>query len=286
MWNPFAKKFSEDQADLAYSKPDDFIADPTKRKAAFITGGAGGIGKATAERLLNLGWTVGVYDIMDTTWDEGRGIPEGQLIKGTLDVTDRDQWDAALREFTDQTGGRLDFLFNNAGIIIDGFLVDQDPKAIQKLVDINCVGVAYGAQAAYPYLKKTPKSTLISMSSASAVAGQQEISTYSASKFFVNGLTEALSMEWRKDDIYVYDLMPLWANTKVATVNAKSISNLGVNLTPGQIADRAVEVLHYKSYYHKCIPHYGVSLFDRGLKFLRKPGPEHLVRFLNWMMTT
>lgn len=279
MWNPFAKPFKEDTSDLPYSKPEDFINDATKRPAAFITGGASGIGKATAQRLLNMGWTVGSYDINETTWGTD-DIADGQLITGHLNVTDRDNWDTALADFTSKTGGRLDFLFNNAGIIIDGNLVDQDPKKIDLILDINCLGVTYGAQAAYPYLKKTEDAVMISMSSASAIQGQPEISTYSASKFYVNGLTEALSVEWRKDDIRVHDMMPLWAQTQVANVNARSIQNLGVNLTPGDVADSTISVLTNSQPWIKYVQHHSVSTSDRVLKWLRKPIPEPVVHVL------
>ena len=256
-------------------KPADFVSDAKQRPAAFITGGASGIGKATAQRLLNLGWTVGSYDVQETTWGTD-DIPEGQLITGHLDVTDRTNWDEALAEFTAQTGGRLDFLFNNAGIIIDGLLVDQPDDKVRKILDINCLGVTFGAQAAYPYLKATKGAVLISMSSASAIFGQPEISTYSATKFYVNGITEALSVEWRKDDIRVHDMMPLWAATQVANVNAQSVKNMGVNLTPGDIADETIKVLYSKQPWIKYVQHHAVSMQDRLLKWMRKPFPDPL----------
>jgi len=279
MWNPLAKPFRHDENETPYAKTEDFVADASKRPAAFISGGASGIGKATAQRLLNMGWTVGSYDVNETIWGTD-DIPEGQLITGHLDVTDRENWDAALQDFTSKTGGRLDFLFNNAGIIIDGEVVDQDPEKVQLLTDINCVGVVYGAQAAHPYLKATKDAVMISMSSASAIFGQPEIATYSASKFFVNGMTEALSVEWRNDDIRVHDMMPLWAATQVANVKAQSVKNMGVNLTPGDIADETIKVLTSKQPWIKWVQHHSVSLTDRGLKWLRKPFPDPIAHVL------
>lgn len=285
MWNPFAKPFHEDTNETPYVKPDDFTTNPAARSAAFITGGASGIGKATAQRLLNLGWTVGAYDIQEVTWGTA-DIPDGQLITGHLDVTDREEWDNALADFTAHTGGRLDFLFNNAGIIIDGLLTEQDPEKIRTLVDINCLGVTFGAQAAHPYLKATKDAVMINMSSASAIFGQPEISTYSATKFYVNGITEALSVEWRNDDIRVHDLMPLWAATQVANVKAQSVKTMGVNLTPGDVADEAVRVLTTKAPWSRWVPHYAVSLTDRVLKWLRKPFPDPIAQLLMRFVAT
>ena len=119
-------------------------------------------------------------------------------------------------------------------------------------MDINCLGVTFGAQAAFPYLKATKGAVVINMSSASAIFGQPEISTYSATKFYVNGITEALSVEWRNDDIRVHDLMPLWAATQVANVKAQSVKTMGVNLTPGDVADEAVRVLTKNAPWGKC----------------------------------
>lgn len=285
MWNPFAKPFHEDTNEIPYVKPDDFTTNPAARPAAFITGGASGIGKATAQRLLNLGWTVGAYDIQEVTWGTA-DIPDGQLITGHLDVTDREEWDTALADFTAHTGGRLDFLFNNAGIIIDGLLTEQDPEKIRTLVDINCLGVTFGAQAAHPYLKATKDAVMINMSSASAIFGQPEISTYSATKFYVNGITEALSVEWRNDDIRVHDLMPLWAATQVANVKAQSVKTMGVNLTPGDVADEAVRVLTTKAPWSRWVPHYAVSLTDRVLKWMRKPFPDPIAQLLMRFVAT
>ncbi|WKD56830.1 Diacetyl reductase [(S)-acetoin forming] [Corynebacterium capitovis DSM 44611] len=247
-------------------------------KAIFITGGASGIGKATAHRMLKRGWTVGSYDVVPTEWgDDARSYP-GTLITGKLDVRNWDEWEAALADFTSHTGGRLDAFFNNAGVIIDGPISEQDPERIQWILDINCVGIVYGAKACYPYLKRTKGSVMVSMCSASAIFGQPEIATYSASKFFVKGFTEAMSLEWAKDKIRVHDLMPLWAKTKIAEVNARSVRTLGVKLEPGDVADVAEKVFAEPSFFQKLRLHHGVSTPDKALKTLSDFAPDILRR--------
>ncbi|MEO9327219.1 SDR family oxidoreductase [Gordonia aurantiaca] len=209
----------------------------------FITGGAAGIGLATAERFGREGWTVGVYDV-DTEALAKVSADHPDWITGTLDVRDPGQWDAALAEFTSHTGGTLDVLDNNAGILHEGRIDEITPDQIRRQIDIDALGVALGARAAHPYLKKTPGAHLVNIASASAIYGQPGIAVYSATKFFVAGLTEALELEWEHDDIRVVSIWPLWAKTALATGGAKSTKTLGIRITPEQVADKVWESVH------------------------------------------
>lgn len=209
----------------------------------FITGGAAGIGLATAERFGREGWTVGVYDVNQDALDKVKADHPDWIV-GELDVRDSAQWTHALGEFTEKTGGKLDVLDNNAGILHEGLISEIDPDAIKRQIDIDALGVALGAQAAHPYLKATPGSHLVNIASASAIYGQPGIAVYSATKFFVAGLTEALELEWEHDDIRVVSIWPLWARTALAANEAKSTKTLGVRITPEQVADKVWESVH------------------------------------------
>lgn len=209
----------------------------------FITGGAAGIGLATAERFGREGWTVGVYDVNKEALDQVKADHPDWII-GELDVRDSAQWTHALGEFTETTGGKLDVLDNNAGILHEGLITEIDPDAIKRQIDIDALGVALGAQAAHAYLKATPGSHLVNIASASAIYGQPGIAVYSATKFFVVGLTEALELEWEHDDIRVVSIWPLWAKTALAANDAKSTKTLGVRITPEQVADKVWESVH------------------------------------------
>ncbi|OCW87267.1 short-chain dehydrogenase [Nocardia farcinica] len=209
----------------------------------FITGGAAGIGLATAERFGRDGWTVGVYDVdADALAKVKADHPD--FITGTLDVREPEQWAEALAEFTSYTGGTLDVLDNNAGILHEGQIDHITPDQIKRQIDIDALGVALGAQAAYPYLKKTPGAHLVNIGSASAIYGQPGIAVYSATKFFVAGLTEALELEWEHDDIRVVSIWPPWAKTALATGGAKSTKTLGIRITPEQVAEKIWESVH------------------------------------------
>lgn len=209
----------------------------------FISGGAAGIGLATAQRFDRAGWTVGVYDVNQDALDKVKA-DHPDFITGILDVREPDQWADALAEFTSHTGGTLDVLDNNAGVLAGGRLDQISPAAIRTQIDIDALGVTLGAQAAYPYLKATPGAHLVNIASASAIYGQPGIATYSATKFYVAGLTQALELEWEHDDIRVVGIWPLWAKTALVDTDAKSTRTLGVRITPEQIADKVWQSVH------------------------------------------
>lgn len=209
----------------------------------FISGGAAGIGLATAERFGREGWTVGVYDVNKEALAEVKA-KHPQWITGELDVREAEQWEEALRDFTSHTGGTLDVLDNNAGILVAGDLDEISPSVVKAQIDIDVLGVTLGAQAAFKYLKATPGSHLVNIASASAIYGQPGIATYSAAKFYVAGLTEALELEWEPHGVRVVGVWPLWAKTALADPKAKSTQTLGINITPEEIADKVWQSVH------------------------------------------
>lgn len=241
-------------------------------RSIFISGAAAGIGRAVAERFLDAGWMVGAYDIAPIEYQHKR------LVTGYLDVTDPTSWDQALGDFVRHTGGHIDVLDNNAGIIADGNLQTLSPEQIRKQVDVNCTGVTLGARAARRYLRKG--STLVNMGSASAIYGQPGIAVYSASKFYVSGLTEALNLEWSRDGIRVIDICPLWTKTKLADVKAKSTRRLGVRITPEEVAEVLWEAVHPRNRWARGKVHYGVSNLDKLLYYSAKCSPLRVVRLL------
>src|SRR6185312_13848346 len=168
-------------------------------RTVFITGAAAGIGRATALTFARNGYTVGGYDIDELGLKSLAGEIEAhgsQAVTGHLDVTDPDEMAQRVGEFANAAGDRLDVLMNNAGILRSGRFEDIDIAAQLKDIDINTKGVVNGLHAAFPYLRTTPNSVVVNLASASAIYGQAELATYSATKFFVRGITEALDIEW------------------------------------------------------------------------------------------
>lgn len=178
-------------------------------KTVFISGGARGIGWATASEFANKGWRVGIGDL---------GPPATPLANVTfynLDVRDREQWQIALAEFAGAEG--LDVLVNNAGILRYGRFEDIPAADADMIVDINLKGVINGAYAALPLLRRRAGSCLVNVASAGAIYGGPDLAVYSATKFAVRGLSEALDAEFAGYGVKVRCIMPWF--TETAMVN-------------------------------------------------------------------
>jgi NAD(P)-dependent dehydrogenase (short-subunit alcohol dehydrogenase family) len=232
------------------------------REAIFISGAGAGIGRQTAELFAERGWFVGLYDVDMKAVAEVRAvIGADKAVDGKLDVTKRDSWKAALESFWQASGERLDVLFNNAGIIAAGPFGEVDLKAHQKVIDVNVSGVMNGSHTAYPYLKRTKGARVINMASAAAIYGQPDIASYSASKFAVRGLTEALDLEWRAEGIRVASIWPLWVKTALADAasSSRTTSSLGVRLKPEDVAKAVWDAAHYTGRIPKTHWHVGIQ---------------------------
>lgn len=210
------------------------------RKTIFITGAASGIGRATAERFAGQGWFVGLYDIDEPALmflHQQLGAEHSCYRR--LDVTDTTSIAAAIEQFGQATKGRMDVLFNCAGVLTTGRFEEIEPAAHHRIIDVNFKGLLNCSLAAYKLLKATPDAAVVSMSSASAGYGTPEYASYSATKFAVRGLTEALNIEWAKHDIHVCDVMPPFVDTPMleATRGTESAEKMGVHLTPADVAN-------------------------------------------------
>lgn len=221
-------------------------------RAIFITGGGSGIGRAVAVLFAGRGWRIGLADINAAGLAETAALLPAGAATYTLDVRDRDGWARALADFTGQSG-RLDVLFNNAGIATGGAIADMSDADLDRVVAINFMGVANGARAAFRYLKATPGSVLLNTASASAIWGSPGLSAYSATKFAVRGLTEALDGEWAEHGIKVASLMPGFIDTPLLNVNVAGSNRsardgvvaAGLEFTPVErVADAAWDAVH------------------------------------------
>lgn len=186
------------------------------RSAIFVTGAASGMGRETALLFAQQGWFVGGFDVNDAGLAALRDeIGQDNCLVRRLDVTDREDYRAALDAFAAATGGRLDVLFNNAGIGRGGPFADQPWEDVLAVVQVNLVGVLTGIHLAIPLLKATPGSMCFTTSSSSATYGMPGIAVYSATKHAVKGLTEALAVELKPFGIRVADVLPGLIDTPI-----------------------------------------------------------------------
>ena len=246
----------------------------------FISGAAQGIGAATARLFYQHGYKVGIYDINEI---QARKLAQqlGPHAKaGLLDVADYQQWQQALSEF-EAWAGEVNVLVNNAGILYSGAFEQTDIVAHHRTVDINIKGVLNGCHAALPYLQRASFARVINLSSASAIYGQADLVSYSASKFAVRGITEGLDIEWQKYGIRVLDVMPLFVQTAlVKDMDAGSIQNMGVHLTAEDVARAIYARVQVKdSMFTKT--HQAVGIKTKMLMTLSKLSPQFLNRMSN-----
>jgi meso-butanediol dehydrogenase/(S,S)-butanediol dehydrogenase/diacetyl reductase len=165
-----------------------------KDKRVLITGGAGGIGTATAKRFLEEGSRVVVMDINDEAIT--RIEDELPSLSGTIkaDVSDADDVTRAFGELDEMTGG-LDVLINNAGISIRHKFMDITPQEWRKVLDVNLNGVFYVAQESARRMLDGNGGVILNMGSTNGIMGYPFYADYNASKAGVIELTRSMALE-------------------------------------------------------------------------------------------
>ncbi|WP_158595809.1 SDR family oxidoreductase [Oleomonas cavernae] len=210
-------------------------------KAVFVTGAGRGIGASIARRFAAEGWFVGITDVDTANLAKMAGeIGANRVFSAVLDVTDYAAYERVMTDFI-AAAGRLDVLVNNAGIAKFGPFTGNSPALHAKIVDVNINGVVNGIHAALPYLKQTPSAHIVSLCSASATYGTPGLAVYSATKFAVRALTEALSQEFEALGIKVSDVLPGFVSTNMVETQGAAAEQAvakmgGIEHTPDEIA--------------------------------------------------
>ncbi|MDN6275418.1 MAG: SDR family NAD(P)-dependent oxidoreductase [Psychrobacter sp.] len=252
-----------------------------------ITGASRGIGLATAKKLVAKGHNVGLFATNTATLENAvkdrvlkKALKKNRIIIGQLDVTQPDLWDDAITQMIDSFGA-IDVLINNAGVLVTGTLPTTDLNEQLSLIDINCKGVLIGCHKLAPYLADSQDGKILNLSSASAIYGQSEVAAYSASKFFVRGLTEGLNIEYEKLGIKVIDVMPLWVKSDMTKdINVTSIERLGVNLSVNDVAKTMCKLTISPNRKIKST-HYSVGMPAKVFQKLSQVTPDSLIRWVN-----
>ncbi|MFF4028948.1 SDR family NAD(P)-dependent oxidoreductase [Streptomyces sviceus] len=172
---------------------------------ALVTGGASGIGRATADLLAARGARVAVLDLDPSLVDK-------PLLAYRADIRDDASVRAAVAAAAADLGG-LDVLVNNAGIGAQGTVADNDDEEWHRVLDVNVVGMVRVTRAALPHLRESAHAAIVNTSSIGATAGLPQRALYCASKGAVYSLTLAMAADHVREGIRVNCVNPGTADT-------------------------------------------------------------------------
>lgn len=217
-------------------------------KTAIVTGGTRGIGRAIAEALVGEGMNVCISgrDIEGVR----AGVRELEALGGggatgaACDVRNYEEVEALVRHAVDEFGG-VDVLVNNAGVGVFKMVEELEPEEFRAVVETNLFGVFYCCHAAIPEMKRRGGGYIINISSLAGANPHPRMSAYNASKFGLNGFSEALMQEVRYDRIKVSYIMPGSVNTEFGgdTVSDEK----AWQLQPEDVARVVVDLLKHES---------------------------------------
>jgi len=168
-----------------------------QNKVAAITGAASGMGRTLALALAQRGCHLSLSDVNEAGLAETAAMASKLGVKVTtakLNVADRE----AMNAWADQTArdhGKVNLIFNNAGVALGAFVETVKPEDFQWIMGINFWGVVWGTQAFLPHLKRAGEGHVVNTSSLFGLLASPTQGTYNSSKFAVRGFTEALRQE-------------------------------------------------------------------------------------------
>lgn len=215
-------------------------------KTAVVTGGTKGIGRAIAESLVRAGVNVSLSarherDIERAVAElneEGRGRAAGFF----CDVRDDAQVKAFFAQTVEQFGG-VDILVNNAGIGMFQSVESMSAEDFRAVIETNVCGVFYCCHEAIPLMKQRGGGYIINISSLAGTNAHPRMAAYNASKFGLNGFSEALMQEVRHDKIKVSYIMPGSVNTEFG--GDEPSDEKSWQLQPEDVAKTVMDLLSY-----------------------------------------
>jgi len=215
-------------------------------KIAVVTGGTKGIGRGIAEALVRKGVNVCISARNDDEIQQAiaalNGLDGGKALGFVCDVRDDVQVKSLFERTTAEFGG-IDILINNAGVGMFAPVEEMSPQNFRAILETNLCGVFYCCHEAIPLMKKRGGGYIINISSLAGANPHPRMAAYNASKFGLNGFSEALMQEVRHDGIKVSYIMPGSVNTAFGG-DAPSVEN-SWQLQPADIARVVMDLLNH-----------------------------------------
>jgi NAD(P)-dependent dehydrogenase (short-subunit alcohol dehydrogenase family) len=245
-----------------------------------ITGGARGIGLATAKAFLAAGAKVAIGDLDADLAKQVATEIHGDVVALPLDVTAPQSFSGFLDD-AERVLGPLDIVVNNAGVMLTGEFLAESNADQDKMIDINLRGAILGCRLAAERLIRRGGGTIVNVASMGGVAGFPGVATYCATKFGVVGLTYALREELRPHKIHVCAILPGVVHTELsAGMQLPRAVEKFVSVEPEDIAAAVVAAARN---------HRALSYVPRRLQFLLRTAlfmPERPRRFLGRVTRT
>ena len=205
-----------------------------KDKIAVVTGGAQGIGKATALKFIEEGAYVFIWDV-----DESKGVKLAEELSTSankakfmkVNVAKYDEVENAVKEIINEAG-RIDILVNNAGILRDATLAKMTPEQWQQVIDINLTGVFNCTKAVSPYMIEKLSGKIINATSVVGLYGNFGQTNYVATKAGVIGMTKVWARELGRKGINVNAIAPGFIATEMVESMPEKVINIMKEKTP------------------------------------------------------
>ena len=191
------------------------MGDRLAEKVALVTGGGGGIGRATVELFVREGAAVVAVDAVEETvrrvaLDVDRSGE--RVLAITADLTQEAECERAVREAVARFG-RLDVLVNNAGVRVYGPITEASAESWEFIIRVNLLAAAYCAKYAIPEMARTGGGTIVNVSSTNAVVGRPNMAQYDATKAALLALTRDMACDHAEQNIRVNAICPGWTVT-------------------------------------------------------------------------
>jgi 3-oxoacyl-[acyl-carrier protein] reductase len=215
-------------------------------KVAIVTGGSKGIGRGIAEALVRKGINVVISarkrNEIDKAVQELNTLREGSTSGIIADVCNYAQVQALFERAVSLFGG-VDILVNNAGIGVFGLVEEMAVEDFRAVIETNVFGVFHCCRLAIPLMRARGGGYIINISSLAGVNAHPKMAAYNASKFGLNGFSEALMQEVRHDGIKVSYIMPGSVNTEFGGDSPSD--EKAWQLTPADIAKVVIDLLQH-----------------------------------------